>query len=68
MRVEIMRQRGSKVIIKLVVKKILSQFPHSKAKTRGTALCQTTLDLESDLQDTVDWGRKSLVHFNAGKT
>ena len=25
-------------------------------------------DLESDLQDTVDWGRKWLVDFNAGKT
>ena len=24
--------------------------------------------LESDLQDTVDWGRKWLVDFNAGKT
>ena len=25
-------------------------------------------DLESDLQDTVDWGKKWLVDFNAGKT
>ena len=25
-------------------------------------------ELESDLRDTVDWGRKLLVHFNAGKT
>ena len=25
-------------------------------------------ELESDLQDTVDWGRKGLVHFNAGKS
>ena len=25
-------------------------------------------ELESDLRDTVDWGRKWLVHFNAGKT
>ena len=24
--------------------------------------------LESDLQDTVDWGKKWLVDFNAGKT
>ena len=24
--------------------------------------------LESDLQDAVDWGRKRLVDFNAGKT
>ena len=24
--------------------------------------------LESDPQDTVDWGRKCLVNFNAGKT
>ena len=25
-------------------------------------------DFESDLQDTVDWGRKWLADFNAGKT
>ena len=25
-------------------------------------------ELESDLQDTMDWGRKCLVDFNAGKT
>ena len=25
-------------------------------------------ELESDLQDTVDWGRKSLLGYNAGKT
>ena len=25
-------------------------------------------EVESDLQDTVDWGRKWLVDFNAGKT
>ena len=25
-------------------------------------------ELESDLQDTVEWGRKWLVDFNAGKT
>ena len=25
-------------------------------------------ELQSDLRDTVDWGRKSLVGFNAGKT
>ena len=25
-------------------------------------------ELESDLQDTVDWGREWLVDFNAGKT
>ena len=25
-------------------------------------------ELESNLQDTVDWGRKWLVDFNAGKT
>ena len=24
-------------------------------------------ELESDLQDTVDWGKKRLVDFNAGK-
>ena len=25
-------------------------------------------ELESDLRDTADWGRKWLVDFNAGKT
>ena len=25
-------------------------------------------ELESDLRDTVDWGRKLLVDFNSGKT
>ena len=25
-------------------------------------------ELESDVQDTLDWGRMSLVNFNAGKT
>ena len=25
-------------------------------------------ELESDLQDTVDWSKKWLVHFSAGKT
>ena len=25
-------------------------------------------ELESDLQDTMDWGRKWLIDFNAGKT
>ena len=29
---------------------------------------ELTSGLESDLQDTVDWGRKWLVDFNAGKT
>ena len=42
------------------------------------AICDQTSDLwqqlelaselESDLPDTVDWGRKWLVDFNAGKT
>ena len=27
-----------------------------------------TFELESDLRDTVDWGKKWLVDFNAGKT
>ena len=29
---------------------------------------ELTSELESDLQDTVDWGRKWLVDFSAGKT
>ena len=30
--------------------------------------CDQTSELESDLQDIVDWSRKWLVDFNAGKT
>ena len=36
-----------------------------------SGLCQQlelASELESDLQGTVDWGRKWLVDFNAGKT
>ena len=29
---------------------------------------ELTSELESDPQDTVDWGRKWLLDFNAGKT
>ena len=29
---------------------------------------ELAFELESDLRDTVDWGRKWLVDFNAGKT
>ena len=29
---------------------------------------ELTSELESDLRDTVDWGRKWFVYFNAGKT
>ena len=29
---------------------------------------ELAFELESDLQDTVDWGRKYLIYFNAGKT
>ena len=29
---------------------------------------QLTSELDFDLQDTEDWGRKWIVHFNAGKT
>ena len=38
---------------------------------RASDLCQQlglTSELESDLQDMVDWGKKWLVDFNAGKT
>ena len=29
---------------------------------------ESTFELEFDLQDTVEWGKKWLVDFNAGKT
>ena len=34
----------------------------------ATTRIELASELESDLQDTVDWGRKWLVDFNAGKT
>ena len=38
----------------------------------GDLICGSNFELasefESDLRDTVDWGKKWLVHFNAGKT
>ena len=43
---------------------------YSKCDQASDLLQQLELasELESDLQDTVDCGRKGLVHFNAGKT
>ena len=31
-------------------------------------ICDNISELESNLQDTVDWGRKWLVDFSAGQT
>ena len=43
---------------------------YSKCKQASDLWQQLELasELESDLWDTVDWGRKCLVYFNAGKT
>ena len=43
---------------------------YSKCKQASDLWQQLELasELESDLRDTVDWGRKWLVDFNAGKT
>ena len=43
---------------------------HSKCNQASDLWQQLELasELESDLRDTVDWGRKWLVDFNAGKT
>ena len=35
---------------------------------RGLQQVELASELESDLRDTVDWGKKWLVDFNAGKT
>ena len=32
------------------------------------AILELASELEPDLRDTVDWGKKWLVDFNAGKT
>ena len=44
--------------------------PYSKCDQASDLWQQLELasELESDLRDTVDWGRKWLVEFNAGKT
>ena len=44
--------------------------PYSKCNQASDLWQQLELasELESDLRDTVDWGRKWLVDFNAGKT
>ena len=44
--------------------------PYSKCDQASDLWQQLELasELESDLRDTVDWGRKWLVDFNAGKT
>ena len=34
----------------------------------GNNLAELASELESDLRDTVDWGKKWFVDFNAGKT
>ena len=43
---------------------------HCKCDQRSNLWQQLSLvfELESDLRDTVSWGRKLLVDFNAGKT
>ena len=44
--------------------------PYSKCDQASDLWQQLELasELESDLRDTVDWGRKWLINFNAGKT
>ena len=37
-------------------------------RTIGPSLAELASELESDLRDKVDWGKKWLVDFNAGKT
>ena len=34
----------------------------------GNNLAELASELESDLRDSVDWGKKGFVDFNAGKT
>ena len=49
---------------------LLSMLIYSKCDQASDPWQQLELasELESDLQDTVDWGSKWLVDFNAGKT
>ena len=46
--------------------KLLSTLSMIKHLVCGNQI-EMPSELESDLQDTVDWGRKWLVDFNAGK-
>ena len=48
----------------------LNPLPRKNYSQKAKPYYQLELasELESDLRDTVDWGRKWLVDFNAGKT
>ena len=50
----------------VAVQPCMERIPIKKKKKKKKL--ELASELESDLRDTVDWGRKWLVDFNAGKT
>ena len=58
------------MMLSVILLSLLMILLYSKCNQASDLWQQLELvsELESDLQDTVDWGRKWLVDFNDGKT
>ena len=58
------------MMISVILLSMLMMLLYSKCDQASDLWQQLELasELESDLRDTVDWGKKWLVDFNAGKT
>ena len=59
------------MMLSVIVLSMLMILPSTLNAIRHLILLQHLelgSELESDLEDTVDWGRKWLVDFNVGKT
>ena len=58
------------MMLTVILLSILMILLYSKCNKVSDLVQQLELvcELESDLQDTLDWDRKWLVEFNAGKT
>ena len=60
----------SLMMLSVILLSMLMMLLYSKCNQASDLWQQFELasELQSDLQDTVDWGKRWLVHFNAGKT
>ena len=56
------------VILLSILMILLTLYPEYDQASDLWQQLELASELESDLQDTVDWGRNWLVGFNAGKT
>ena len=58
------------MIISVILLSMLMMLLYSKCDQASDLWQQLELasELESDLKDTADWGKKWLLDFNAGKT